>query len=253
MPGRTRRADNLIDAGMGPDRLTRASQAEGLGEIGVDGRAREIALKLLAPPRHNARIALAHKAAEDWALSAMGTDVFALHAICLVAALDKAGIGGKCNVTGAATQRHPAFAQCGSGRKHARDGGAWDAAIEPLLAGADFLPANDHHILVVVGGIAAAFPVGNRLVPAEWARSFAMQQLMKSLHSPSLAAGWAGVVNLADKLFDANIGFDSCKVVPVYTHQEWVQKLLTELWARPESSTRRRRPRRPQRGTLGVA
>jgi|GEM_PF-5443981 len=249
MPGRTRRTEQPITAGMGPAYLTRSSQTTRLGELGVTGRAAEMALKLLAPVRHDARIQLAHKAAQDWAAQAIGADnPHMLHAICLIGALDQAGIGGTYGVTGGSTERHPAFAACGTGRKHARDGGAWDAAIAPLPMGAEFLPTKERSILVVVGGIAAAFPVGNRLVSAEWARSFAMQRLMESFHSSSLAAGWSGVANLADQLFDANIETETCVPYGVYTHEEWVRNLrdaanVTFMASAPAAT----RPVRPHR------
>jgi hypothetical protein len=58
----------------------------------------------------------------------------------LLCLLDTAGIGGHDGVEGAATQRLACFSALGKGRKQARDGGAWSAAIaqaaEELLPGA---------------------------------------------------------------------------------------------------------------------
>lgn len=117
--------------------VTRQAQAEAFESLGITGDALEALLKETAPKRHEARVSAAIAAAEDWVLETMHLtredwltgETLALMALCVLY-LDVAGIGGRDGVEGLATLRHPAFSKCGSGRKQARDGGAWSSAIE---------------------------------------------------------------------------------------------------------------------------
>ena len=251
MSGRIHRFEQIIDTVMSSAYPTYASQKEWLMQLGVVGAAAEMVLKLLAPARRDARNALVHKAAQECAIKAIGDSPYILHAVSLIGALDQAGVGGTCGVTGSSTRRHPAFAHCGSGRKRAQDGQEWNAAIAVLPAGAEFLPTNDIRIMVVVGSIGVAFPVGNSVVPAEWARAFAVQRLMQSLHSPVLASKWADIVNFADRLFQRGRDVAYCHTDGVEVYQPWVQELLVASSARPASVATRHE--RPHRGKLTVA
>ena len=93
--------------------------------MGLEGKALNLFIRAGARARHEARVEKAHATALDWA---NGDSRRALSA-CL---LDAIGIGGPFGAGGwgCSTTRHPAFASCGSGRKNAKDGGAWTAAIE---------------------------------------------------------------------------------------------------------------------------
>lgn len=113
---------------------TRREAREHLDAIGVEGQAAEALLQASGYSRHLGRTAQARQAAMDAAAQFMeeGDDeeVHAAMAWAIVAA-DQAGIGGPAMLPdGAGTARIPALTCCGTGRKQARDGGAWDAAIK---------------------------------------------------------------------------------------------------------------------------
>jgi hypothetical protein len=123
---------------------TRKSASDDLTASGVTGAALEALLDETAHSRHLARVAAATHAAEEYYLAACGIDrddiseeTLRLAAGAILWA-DAIGVGGRFGVEGASTERHPAFAGCGKGRKHATDGAAWSAAI------AEAAPANCH-------------------------------------------------------------------------------------------------------------
>lgn len=76
--------------------------------------------------RHAARTEAAWSAALAVANGKPEVAVFVLLA-------DTLGVGGRQDCEGGATKRVPGLDRLGSGRKQARDGGAWDAAIEGAL------------------------------------------------------------------------------------------------------------------------
>ena len=97
--------------------IERASDVRAsLSDRGVTGAAADVLVRLGAPARHAARVEFACALGDDWEVVAW-------------ALLDAVGIGGRAGLTGEATARHPAFANCGKGRKQASDGPAWTAAI----------------------------------------------------------------------------------------------------------------------------
>jgi hypothetical protein len=103
---------------------TRAALAAQLAEAGVTGEAAELVLAATAGLRHAARCDAARVAATE-----TGAPVTAV-------ILDAVGVGGRLGLGGDATARAPWARGLGTGRKHARDGGAWSAAIEAARGGA---------------------------------------------------------------------------------------------------------------------
>lgn len=115
--------------------MTRRDYAAELLQRGVTGAALEALLSETAQERHRSRVAYAKWVAEEFYLASanlrreeVSKDVLTLFAGAILRA-DIVGIGGRCGVEGMSTARHPAFAGCGKGRKHATDGAAWSAAI----------------------------------------------------------------------------------------------------------------------------
>jgi hypothetical protein len=105
-------------------KTTRAALAAELNDAGVTGDAAELVLAATAAGRHAARCEAARAAAAE-----TGAPVTAV-------ILDAVGVGGGLGLEGAATARAPWARALGTGRKHARDGGAWSAAIDAARGGA---------------------------------------------------------------------------------------------------------------------
>ena len=99
---------------------------------GLTGEAAELAARVGGPARHERRVQAAVTAATEW-----GTDVGRSRPYvkntyaCMALVLDRVGAFGPFGLgnPGGCSARHPAFRDLGSGRRHANDGGAWDAAI----------------------------------------------------------------------------------------------------------------------------
>lgn len=113
----------------------RAAQKQVFRAQGIEGAALDALLRETALQRHKARVAMALKCAESYYLEALKLSADEVSPETLAAGAasvlwaDMAGVGGRDGVEGHATRRHPAFAQCGKGRKQATDGPAWSAAI----------------------------------------------------------------------------------------------------------------------------
>lgn len=119
-----------------------------LGYLGVAGEAQDALVRETAGARHALRIDRAREAA-----MAGAADLFAdldrvsgedpggwdaeqsRVAAALLLRLDRFGVGGRDGVEGLSTDRIKPFADLGSGRKQARDGGAWDAALRAAEVG----------------------------------------------------------------------------------------------------------------------
>lgn len=110
--------------------VTRREAEQTLEAAGVTGAALEALLRDSAPARHQLRVRAATEAAHAWAHQFYPAGDFKANLLVMaVLHADCVGVGGKDGVEGTATARHPAFRRCGKGRKRARDGGAWTAAI----------------------------------------------------------------------------------------------------------------------------
>lgn len=96
--------------------------------------AQEEIRRLTAPVRHAERVKAALAAALSWVLARLPAlegegsiaEAYA-HALCWAEA--RGLYGGGFGNPGAGTTRHPAFRECGAGRRNAGDGRAWTAAI----------------------------------------------------------------------------------------------------------------------------
>lgn len=119
--------------------IREAAKAAALPVVAID-----LLIAATSWARHVWRVGAARDAARAWATSllhmeegvlstpwnAAGSPQFLLEQALAACVADMVGIGGGVGSDwGAASARHPAFAGCGSGRKQARDGGAWSAAI----------------------------------------------------------------------------------------------------------------------------
>lgn len=124
--------------------------AEGLRRhldyLGVVGAAQDALVRETAAARHALRVERAREAALSGA-----ADLFAdldrvsgedpggwdaeqsRVAAALLLRLDRFGVGGRDGVEGLSTDRLAPFSKLGSGRKQARDGGAWDSALSGAL------------------------------------------------------------------------------------------------------------------------
>jgi hypothetical protein len=170
---------------------TRRDRAEkALRAVGVEGHALDALLNESAHLRHAHRVKLARAAAEDYYLEQakltrddLTPESLAVH-VAVICYLDILGIGGYYGgVTGHATDRHPAFARCGKGRKRAVDGDAWSAAIDQLTF---------KHIRTIHGFVAnenglVSFQAVNDDVsvepahgPAEWRLTLAREGLRRA-------------------------------------------------------------------------
>lgn len=118
-----------------------------LNYLGVTGAAQDALVRETAGARHALRVERAKDAARAGA-----ADLFAdldrvsgedpggwdaeqsRVAAALLLRLDRFGVGGRDGVEGLSTDRLAPFSKLGSGRKQARDGGAWDAALSGALS-----------------------------------------------------------------------------------------------------------------------
>ena len=130
--------------------IERASDVRvSLADRGVTGAAIDVLVRLGAPARHAARVEFVRALSDD-------CDVVAW------ALLDAVGVGGRAGLMGEGTARHPAFAACGKGRKHASDGAAWTAAIasaaeirragRTVLLTAEETPEGAHRLCIELRG-----------------------------------------------------------------------------------------------------
>lgn len=136
---------------------TRAAEAQKLAASGVTGAAADLILAAGASGRHEARVAAA--AAVAASLGPVGP---------LAILLDAIGVGGDRGLEGRATKRLPPFRILGTGRKNARDGEAWTAAIRDArgrLPQGDVVTALGHPLRIAVGS--EVFAVSE--LPTEWA------------------------------------------------------------------------------------
>lgn len=115
---------------------------------------------------------------------------------------DEVGIGGPALEPGAATARVPALRGLGKGRKQARDGGAWSAAIERaenelrqilgLYPG--FYPSEEELILFTEEG---RFAIPEEIIPRSWQISICEDALagISQKSAAQEAARWAELYN----------------------------------------------------------
>ena len=157
---------------------TRKGEEQGLARMGVTGPLAELFLKKSAPVRAGARADYA-TAAFTAAFTSAYPSEYAPTALALWAwaSVEGRGVGGRMDTEGAGTARGGVGSLLGSGRKHARDGEAWNAAIASagdaarlniqgmsgyptgyVLAEVSFDPANADH---GVGGWRSAVTYGD--------------------------------------------------------------------------------------------
>lgn len=115
---------------------TREDDERRFEDAGLRGAALDLALDATAPARHASRVQAAMEAALARADEIPHGDfeerVWATARLLYAAIfcfLDWAGWGGPKGIGGHATGRVPCFRRLGKGRKQARDGSAWSAAI----------------------------------------------------------------------------------------------------------------------------
>lgn len=163
MPGRTRKITDVP---------TRRGQAEELAEHGVSNAVASMVLDINAAQRHRIRVEYVRSYVHP-------------RTRYIVGVLDSHGVGGRHDATGHGTQRHPLLKECGSGRKQARDGAAWTAAIREATEidkreNVWLTPSSDG------GGLEentdSYTPLGNHRVgnpeaPSRWVRSYALATL----------------------------------------------------------------------------
>jgi hypothetical protein len=195
--------------------LRRDVAADELGRAGVTGEAADLILDEGARERHESRVRFAQESAVAWATAEyklepdeVGESAATWSAV--IAWGDRIGIGGPSGGTfGYGTTRHPAFAACGKGRKHASDGGAWSAAILDVARqpGGTFAvnPAGVYYISGVDGGGCCV----RHLLPDDWYLSVAAEGLRRALGRPARhpdapfasppesAADWSAAYNSA--------------------------------------------------------
>lgn len=119
------------------ENTTRSGMKAELENMGVTGAAAEAILRETAGARHLKRVEAAKQAALAFTPvretttpeSASTMKWFKQVEAAEVCLLDYFGSGGTDGCQGASTSRHTAFKGLGKGRKQARDGGAWNAAI----------------------------------------------------------------------------------------------------------------------------
>jgi hypothetical protein len=110
------------------DMHTRRETAAAIEEAGIGGHAVECLLTETAAARHEWRVEAAIAAASAEAVKQGYDDDAAMGAAAILVA-DTFGVGGTGNCAGDGTIRHAGLRALGTGRKHARDGGAWNVAI----------------------------------------------------------------------------------------------------------------------------
>ena len=186
---------------------TRRAAAAALAAEGVTDAAAEIILDAGGVERHAARVAAADAAAAVCGRLAM-----------LALVLDAVGVGGTRGLEGAATLRLPPFRGLGSGRKQARDGEAWSAALRFALLSSwttvevELTPEGVRIVNADDVSVVVAARVAVREIPqewAEWTRALAGRALLalsrgesrpdlQWLRFAGLARDWAALFNAAD-------------------------------------------------------
>lgn len=183
--------------------------------MGLEGEALENFVREGAAERHQSRVAAVRAAFKG--------QEGVLYALALA---DQFGVGGRADTEGHGTDRIPALAEFGKGRKQASDGGAWSAAIKEAweglqyerynlsygpsgrvvsystrLAGWSIRPAEegDHdHAVVVVSPKGEVTPITWEDLPPRWARAMAAHLLREvvrptrkrhSAEGPAVASG----------------------------------------------------------------
>jgi hypothetical protein len=115
-----------------PPLPTRKGEEQDLAAKGVTGPLADLLLKKSAPARAAARVAYvaaAFKAAFEAGYPALPEYAPTDRALWVWASVEARGVGGSMDTEGAGTARGGVGSLLGSGRKHARDGEAWKAAI----------------------------------------------------------------------------------------------------------------------------
>lgn len=205
--------------------LNRKTQKSELAAIGVDGAAAERLLSEYAGDRHRSRVRYARNAAEEYYLSQCAVereDISPESLAMVVSAIlwaDMVGVGGRDDVQGLSTERHPAFHQCGKGRKQASDGPAWTAAILEAahLSGGRF-SINENGLLVFSLLDGSDVAICDEIAPPRWRYAILREGLRRSVERametsgtrpnrwhenvpfdapPSSAPSWARAVNEA--------------------------------------------------------
>lgn len=194
--------------------MTRQAERVQLETYGVSGFALDILLDEGAERRHRERMIDAAQAAEAYVLKVLAlerdemfTETLVAHMAAIMAA-DVIGVGGRWGVEGLGSERHPAFRVCGSGKKHAGDGGAWSAAILACLRqyGGQFVISNGFLAYEILDCQLLA----DVLLPVAWRKAVAVEGLRRATGQPSKfpqvafgdvqpskAASWAALVNEA--------------------------------------------------------
>lgn len=197
--------------------MTAAAGRERLEPLGLPELAVEALVREGGPDRHRARVAAAEAAAltaAKWTRDAAEAEplpypqneaeLAALGAALIT--LEVAGVGGRDNVEGLGTARMPCFRPLGKGRKQARDGAAWTAALEEAArrlldragklyshpeigqtreglaaaaAASTFWPGDDPQdgrLCVKIGRI----PIFTQAIPLAWTRTVVREGLRRS-------------------------------------------------------------------------
>lgn len=216
--------------------ITRKDHEIELTQKGVTGAALEALLAETAYERHQSRVAYAQWAAVEFYLTVAGVrreevsqDTLALFAEAILWA-DVIGIGGRFNVEGTGTARHPAFAKCGKGRKLATDGGAWTAAIREAAvqfdSGEVFYPKTleDGQVVLAFGDVV----IYEIVIPGPWMLSICREGLRRAAclrwpatsgmfgwHDcfpisapPESLTGWASLVNEVTHIINGELAQD---------------------------------------------
>lgn len=122
---------------------TRRKAAVRLESDGISGAAAEMLLNAGNYLRHAQRVAEAKAAAQAAAREILGENAGEKEVDVVVrflGFLDAVGVGGCGGLEGISTSRLPIFRSLGKGRKFARDGGAWSAAIQEACGSFHGLP-----------------------------------------------------------------------------------------------------------------
>jgi len=164
--------------------MTRKERLEDLAEMGITGAAADVVLKAEALSRHFARVQMAVDSAFRWVGMKALDETHRMALAWAACILDSSGARGICGsgINGS-TQRFPAFSNCGSGRKYANDGPAWDAAIaqaaSEISTGKDIhLSADYGGLVVVVDGVNYPFPNEKDEFYTEFVGALAMRVIM---------------------------------------------------------------------------
>lgn len=207
---------------------TRKDLEAALTAKGIEGAALEALLRETAPDRHRARVEAARLAAEEYYLEAIGVSREDTHPDNLVTAAaailwaDTVGVGGRDGVGGDATERHPAFAGCGKGRKQATDGAAWSAAIREAaesMVARGYFHVTEAGLAFTSDHVESGTLVNHSVAPLAWRRSLGREGLRRAAGLPAwhpdvpFAAEaeeqvelWARLVNSLEAEYQADDG-----------------------------------------------